>query len=345
MACVLKPGRLSRVTLTSAGADVDPKCKPWEWQRVPVYTPRVIHTDRHKIFAAFLLVTALFTPCARPAYAEPTPKAATPNACIQAHTDAQVLRKDGQLVEAREQLLRCAQSECPGVVLDDCAGWLPGLENSIPTAVFAVSDAQGRDIVDARIRDQKGRMVAERSDGRAVPMNPGLYMLEIGAPGYVTVNERVVVRESEKNRIVRVTLQAQPSEAARGEPEKVETSSGMKPIPTASWILGGTALASGIVAGVSGLLYLSAKSDLENTRCNAGDSACENERRDIAARGKTYTTIDQIAGPIAGVSLIAAIIVYAVSDPPDEKQQSNSRLQWTAGASPGALRLQLSGRF
>jgi hypothetical protein len=248
------------------------------------------------------------------------------------------------LIEARQRLLRCAQSDCPAVVIDDCAGWLPALENSIPTAVFAISDAQGHDLVDAKVSDHEGRTISERSEGRAVPLNPGVYTLTVAAPGFESVSERVVMRESEKNRIVRVTLSAHDSSTLAMSTGKPEKSSWLKPVPTASWILGGTALASGIVAGASAILYLSAKSDINNKRCVLGDQACENERRDIAARGKTYTTIDQIAGPIAGVSLIAAIIVYSVSDPPPERS-SAAQLRWQPSLSPSAASLLLTGRF
>ncbi|HTU63804.1 MAG TPA: hypothetical protein VMF89_35310, partial [Polyangiales bacterium] len=210
---------------------------------------------------------------------------------MQAHTDAQLLRKDGQLIEARERMLRCAQSDCPAVVIDDCAGWLPSVENSIPTAVFAISDPQGRDLVEAKVLD-RGRVIAERATGRAIPLDPGLYTIEIRAAGFVTVSEQLVVRESEKNRIVRVTMQ--PVAAAPLAGEHVHEH-GMKPIPTASWILAGAALGGGIVFGVSGILYLSAKSEIESKRCGAGDATCERERREIADRGKTYTTIDRIA--------------------------------------------------
>ena len=122
--------------------------------------------------------------------------------------------------------------------------------------------------------------------------------------------------------MVRVTLQ--PEIAAQTAPSP-SRSGWLKPIPTASRILGGTALASGIVAGISGLNYLAAKSDIQAKICEAGDTKCGDERRDIAARGKTYTTIDQIAGSIAGVSLLTAIIVYAASDPAPEKQNATSR--------------------
>jgi hypothetical protein len=108
--------------------------------------------------------------------------------------------------------------------------------------------------------------------------------------------------------------------------------------------LGGAALGSGIVFGVSGLLYLSAKSDIEAKQCGAGDALCERERRDISDRGKTYTTIDRIAGPVAAASLLAAIVVYAISDDAPEKA-SASRLHFDASAAPGAAHVQLSGQF
>lgn len=111
-------------------------------------------------------------------------------------------------------------------------------------------------------------------------------------------------------------------------------------------MLGGTALASGIVAGISGLNYLAAKSDIQAKICETGDTKCGDERRDLAARGKTYTTIDQIAAPIAGLSLLAAIIAYADSDPAPEKQNATvSTLHWRAAGSTNSVSLQVSGRF
>jgi len=306
-----------------------------------------MHTARHIFrlsgFAAIFLAALL---ASSPAWAEPTEPAtdAPPGkACLQAHTDAQLKRKDGLLIEAREHLLRCAQSDCPAVVIDDCAGWLPGLENSIPSAVFAISDPAGHDIIEAKVLSQ-GRVIAERANGRAVPLNPGLYAIEIVADGFETVRERFVMRESEKNRIVRVTLQPLAAAPLAHAPPPRDEASGMKPIPTASWILAGAALGSGIVFGVSGILYLSAKSDIENTRCGAGDAACERERRDIADRGKTYTTIDRIAGPLAAASLLAAIVVYVVSDTAPDTQAA-SRLRLQAQAAPGVAQLQLQGVF
>jgi hypothetical protein len=167
-----------------------------------------------------------------------------------------------------------------------------------------------------------------------------LYTIEVVAEGYLPISERFVMRESEKNRIVRVTLQP----VAAAPVATADDTGPLKPIPAASWILGGAALASGIVFGVSGILYLSAKSDIENQRCSAGDGACERERRDIADRGKTYTTIDRITGPVAAASLLAAIVVYVISDPAPDKQAS-SRVHFQASAGPDAAQVQLGGRF
>ena len=72
------------------------------------------------------------------------------------------------------------------VRLDATDALLPSLEKSIPTAVFAISDPQGHDLVDAKVLAQ-GRVIAERANGRAVALNPGVYTLEIAADGFVTV--------------------------------------------------------------------------------------------------------------------------------------------------------------
>lgn len=59
------------------------------------------------------------------------------------------------------------------------------MENSIPTAVFAISVPHGHDLVEAKVLD-RGRVIAERATGRAVPLNPGLYTIEIITAGFET---------------------------------------------------------------------------------------------------------------------------------------------------------------
>src|SRR5262245_34728299 len=81
--------------------------------------------------------------------------------CLEAYSAAQELRLSGSLLAARDKLLVCSQVGCPGPIVNDCSGWLGEVEAAVPTAVFAVSDEHGRDIVDASIRVGE-RLLAQR---------------------------------------------------------------------------------------------------------------------------------------------------------------------------------------
>jgi hypothetical protein len=95
-----------------------------------------------------------------------------------------------------------------------------GRRPASPTLVFAVADAGGRDLVDCA--HQRGRQGCSTSAPTAARsrLNPGLYTLRFEAKGYVTQEQQVLVREAEKQRIVRVTLQPQgtglPPASGRG---------------------------------------------------------------------------------------------------------------------------------
>src|ERR1700754_3790896 len=106
------------------------------------------------------------------------------DACVQAYSDAQSLRVEGALLEARDKLKRCAQVECPSALSRDCTQWLAEVEPNVPSVVFAVTDQDGHDIADARVR-AGANIVAERTDGQPVALNPGLYTFSIEADGFV----------------------------------------------------------------------------------------------------------------------------------------------------------------
>ncbi|MEJ7729211.1 MAG: hypothetical protein WKG00_08345 [Polyangiaceae bacterium] len=67
------------------------------------------------------------------------------NACVDAHVAAQRLRRDGKLRAAREQLVSCARTSCPQVLVRECAAWLSEVEATIPSVLFEATDEAGRD--------------------------------------------------------------------------------------------------------------------------------------------------------------------------------------------------------
>ena len=241
----------------------------------------------------------------------------------------------GALLAARERLLLCSQSQCPAPIMKDCASWLNEVEESLSSVVFAVTDALGRDIPDGRVSSNQ-RVVAERTDGRAVVLDPGTYTFAFEVPGYERLEQTLSVRQSEKNRIVRVQLQKPAS--ARIEPAQVASEAVAKtapatmpqqpapvrepepPFPVATVILGGTALAAVGSAAFFGLQGQAKLGDWK--QCQPG---CEQTR----TSGLRDYWAANISWGIAGAAAVSAILVYifAESKPIAPKPARSSQLR------------------
>jgi len=124
--------------------------------------------------------------------------------CLDASSAAQDLRREKHLVAAREQLLVCARATCPGVVQRDCATWLAEVETATPTVVLAVKDSAGADVIAARV-ELDGKPFLEQLAGAAVAIDPGVHALRVVAASGV-VEQQLVIREGEKNRLVELAL-------------------------------------------------------------------------------------------------------------------------------------------
>jgi hypothetical protein len=181
--------------------------------------------------------------------------------------------------------------------------------------VFAVSDEAGQDVVDARVF-ANGKLISERADGRAISIDPGTYTFRFEAPPRAAVEETVSVRQSEKNRIVRVQIgpldAGKPGQMSLPEltqaPESplAGRSSG---VPTGTWVLGGVAVAGAAAFTTFAVLghgkYDGAKKCRTNSKCNDLDSLIDSGKRDYV--------VANIALGVAVASAGAAVIVYLVS--------------------------------
>ena len=229
--------------------------------------------------------------------------------CAQAHQQAQVFSKQGQLLQAREQMLRCARADCPDLIVEDCAGWLPALESRIPTAVFAVSDELGRDVTEITVNDQQGRVIASRADGRAVELDPGMYVLRFTAAGFNAQEARIVVREAEKSRILRIVLRPLTSAAPASHPAQISS----RTIPLASYILAGVALGGGAVFAYAGLRSNALASRFDERGCSS--AATNSECQDLASSGELHSNVANISLAVGVASLGAAVLIYALTPP------------------------------
>ncbi len=267
-------------------------------------------------------------------------------ACLAASEKAQQLRNQGKLSAAREQLQICNRSECPALVRQDCATWMNEILVAAPSVVCDAKDGRGKDLVDVKVSID-GVKVADQIDGKAIVIDPGLHVFRFEAPNLAPVEERVVVKQGEKNRIVTATFAAPPETAAPPptppDPGRRDEGSGTRTAFTIASIgafgLGGVGLVTG------GILGLSANRDINDLKDTCGQTkTCPQSEVDKAERKRNIA----IGSAIAGGVLVAGGVVLLVLRPAAPKSATRAPLWMTAlTAAPDAegVRLGISGAF
>ncbi|MDB4933813.1 MAG: hypothetical protein JWP87_785 [Labilithrix sp.] len=144
--------------------------------------------------------------------------------CIDAHGQAQLLRRSGRMRAARERLLACSAASCPILVSRDCTSWLRELDAEQPTVILAAHDEAGRD-VDAVSVTLDGALLTKQLDGRPLEVDPGSHVFRGEFANGRIVESRVVVRATEKDRFVRLDLAVRAPEPAEAPPPAVRPAS------------------------------------------------------------------------------------------------------------------------
>jgi hypothetical protein len=232
---------------------------------------------RRAAAAAVLGVALITTP----------PAEAGKRECAQAYVDAQKLMKGGQLKKAREQLDICAHDDCLPAVRKDCVAWLDQVTASIPSIVAQAKGTDGKDTVDVKLSID-GAPVADHLDVHAIELDPGTHKVRFEMAGQDAIEQEVILRQGERNRIVSVSfgaksqpeVQAATTRSSAG-PEDGVPASTAKPSRVAPLVFGGVAIAAIAVAGVFWYRAESSRSDLEHCAptCNPDDvSAIKRDR-------------------------------------------------------------------
>ena len=210
-------------------------------------------------------------------------------ACIASAEQGQRARYDGKLRAARDAFVVCARATCPSQIHEDCTRWIAEVETSLPSVVPGAQWSDGRDVLAVRITVDG---VAVEANGRAIPLDPGEHELVATHPdARAPVTQSFVVREGEKNRSVRVGLEPRPVAIAAPSPARATR----RPVPTASWVLGGVAVA-GVGAAVG--LWLSGRSGLDDLRAQCGHR-CASEDVDGERTKLLVGDVALVAGAVA----------------------------------------------
>lgn len=225
-------------------------------------------------------------------------------ACLHASEKAQQLRNAGKLGDAREQLAVCSRTECPKLVQQDCTQWMSELLAALPSIVPAAKDRKGRDLVDVKV-SVDGKPVTDTLDGKAFVVDPGVHALHFETSGAPAVDEKVVVKPGEKNRIVTVTFakgeDAAPpagSSVATGTTDDTRSSP-----PVAAYVIGGVGL---VALGAALVVQLGANSDARDLRETCAPRCDQSDVDDIQSR---YTIAGVTAG-VGGALLITGVVMF-----------------------------------
>ena len=240
--------------------------------------------------------------------------------CVDASSRAQRLRDQGKLVEADKELLVCAAATCPAVVAKDCAQWRDEVRAKMPTVVVVARDARGQDVIDARVLVD-GAVVVDRLDGREIPLDPGAHVLRVEPrdPALAPAEEQLLATEGVKTRALNVVLSSASAPAPAAPPTGSSTAATERPsgegarssivLPAAVLVVGGAALATGVVLFAVGSGKVSDANDAcPNDVCS---SAAYDDASSRYASGQRLKNVSLVVGGagVAALAVGAALLV------------------------------------
>lgn len=238
--------------------------------------------------------------------------------CLHQHERAQELRLSNRLVETRTVLLECSRAECSPRLRQDCVRWLEEVNRAIPSLVFGAT--QGHIEVSTVKVYMDGQLIAERLDGAAVDVDPGIHQFRFELNSGHRIERRLTVREGEKHRRVVVTFPAADNPLARVSPAHEQV---RRPVPLITYLFAGVAVAAASASTCWGLRALSDKREAEDpeTGCAPG---CPADRTD-PVRDKARAA--DLAAAIAVISAAGAVTSFLLrpqirTSPPPAAGQS-----------------------
>jgi len=172
-------------------------------------------------------------------------------ACIDQHSEGQLLRDQSDFKAARSRFVGCADPACPDAIRAECANLLTELERALPTVVLAARDTQERDVPGVRV-ELDGQALEDGLNGRAIAMNPGAHSLRFIAPDGRTKLIEIVALEWVKGRPVEAIFET-PVSAAPALVAQPPRQPGQNPVSAAApsssrrtlaYVLGGVGIAA-----------------------------------------------------------------------------------------------------
>jgi hypothetical protein len=228
--------------------------------------------------------------------------------CARSFEQAQRLRQAHQLRAAKGELLVCTE-KCPQVLRQQCVSWLGDVEASIPSLVVVARGPDGSVLSNARIVVDAVELAGGPMQ-QAVELDPGDHDLVIDAPGLAHVQQRVTLREGDRERRVDVTLSPAAPPVTSSSPSSSSAKWGGavapsdRPVPAVVYVLGGAGLAVAAVGTYFQIAGMNDASSLGGCQPNCPQEQIDNARTTLWAGNVTLA--------VGVVTLAAAVVLYLV---------------------------------
>jgi hypothetical protein len=260
-----------------------------------------------------------------------SPAHAGPKECVAAADEGQKLRDDGKLNAAREKFIACAAKTCPGVVSKQCSQWLVEIEHDMPTLTFRALDEQGKETIDVKVVVDGGT-VSQTIDAHALALDPGEHKVRYERPDGRAIEEKVMLRPGEKNRLIELSFQVKPAPVETPKvvlPPPVPEDHGVR-IPLLGWVGLGVGVAGGVMTAAFAISANGDESHLRSTcapACNPSDKSSVDTKLVLANVG--------LGLGIAGLGL--AVVTTVLANTGEKPKKTEARRSVSVDASPGSV--------
>ena len=239
--------------------------------------------------------------------------------CITASENAQKLRDQHKLSQAREQFLVCARDACPAAVKQDCTEQAQKIADKMPSIVVRAKGKSG-DLVNVTV-SMDDKIITAKLDGSAVQVEPGIHKLKLEAPGETSIEQQVVIAEGEQNRVLDFSFGAAGS-VKDSNPPPDDTRPTKRGFPIVPTIVAGVGVVAFGMFATFGLLGRSEFSDAEKT-CKP---TCPNDKVDSI---RTKLIVADVSLTVGITAVVGATVLYIL-----HFSGGSGEAKATVGASP-----------
>ena len=225
-------------------------------------------------------------------------------ACITAAETGQQLRSSGRLISARRALAACTATSCPTIVRRDCGRWIDEIDAAQPSISVKLEDASGADTPDGSVL-LDGEPMLRAADGRATLLDPGVHKLVWVRETGRSVEQEVVVREGERNRVVVLRASGPglvPLQGGESAPSPPPPPHARGPLP---FVVGGLGIAAVAAGGILWGIGLHDRSNL-STSCAAAHACAQ---QDVDA-SRTKLIVGDVVVGVGVLALAGAVLLF-----------------------------------